>query len=54
MFSLVFPGQGSQTIGMGKDFFENYDLVKDLFKQADETLGINLSKIIFAYFFWNY
>ena len=46
MFSLVFPGQGSQTIGMGKDFFENYDLVKDLFKQADETLGVNLSKII--------
>ena len=46
MFSLVFPGQGSQTIGMGKDFFENYDLVKDLFKQADESLGINLSKII--------
>jgi len=46
MFSLVFPGQGSQTIGMGKDFFENYGLVKDLFKQADETLGINLSKII--------
>ena len=46
MFSLVFPGQGSQKIGMGKDFFENYDLVKDLFKQADETLGINLSKII--------
>ena len=46
MFSLIFPGQGSQTIGMGKDFFENYDLVKDLFKQADETLGINLSKII--------
>ena len=46
MFSLVFPGQGSQTIGMGKDFFENHDLVKDLFKQADETLGVNLSKII--------
>ena len=46
MFSLVFPGQGSQTIGMGKDFFENYNLVKDLFKQADELLGVNLSKII--------
>ena len=46
MFSLVFPGQGSQKIGMGKDFFENYDLVRDLFKQADETLGISLSKII--------
>ena len=46
MFSLVFPGQGSQTIGMGKDFFENYDLVKDLFNEADDSLGINLSKII--------
>jgi len=46
MFSLVFPGQGSQTIGMGKDFFENYELVKDLFKEADESLGISLSKII--------
>ena len=46
MFSLVFPGQGSQTIGMGKDFFENYDLVKDLFKKADESLGTSLSKII--------
>ena len=46
MFSLVFPGQGSQTIGMGKDFFENYDLVKDLFKEADDSLGTSLSKII--------
>ncbi|MDC2985624.1 ACP S-malonyltransferase [Candidatus Pelagibacter sp.] len=46
MFSLVFPGQGSQMIGMGKDFFENYDLVKDLFKEADESLGTSLSKII--------
>ena len=46
MFSLVFPGQGSQKIGMGKDFFENYDLVRDLFNQANDTLSINLSKII--------
>ena len=46
MFSLVFPGQGSQKIGMGKDFFENYDLVRNLFNQADDVLGINLSKII--------
>ena len=46
MFSLVFPGQGSQTIGMGKDFFENYNLVRDIFNQADDSLGINLSKII--------
>ena len=46
MFSLVFPGQGSQTIGMGKDFFENYDLVKDLFREADDSLGASISKII--------
>ncbi len=46
MFSVIFPGQGSQTIGMGKEFFEKYSLVKDLFNQADETLGISLSKII--------
>tara|TARA_B100000579_G_scaffold340273_1_gene291832 strand:+ start:494 stop:1420 length:927 start_codon:yes stop_codon:yes gene_type:complete len=46
MFSLIFPGQGSQIVGMGKDLFEKYDLVKDLFKQADESLGISLSKII--------
>ena len=46
MFSLVFPGQGSQKIGMGKDFFENYDLVKNLFKEADESLGISISKMI--------
>ena len=46
MFSLVFPGQGSQTIGMGKDFFKNYNLVKDLFKQADDSLGISISNII--------
>ena len=46
MFSLVFPGQGSQIIGMGKDFFEKYDLVKNLFKEADETLGVSISKII--------
>ena len=30
MFSVIFPGQGSQTIGMGKEFFENYNLVKEL------------------------
>ena len=46
MFSLVFPGQGSQTIGMGKSLFENYELVRDLFEKADESLGISLSKII--------
>ena len=47
MFSVIFPGQGSQIIGMGKEFFEKYNIVKDLFKQADDVLGFNLSKIIF-------
>ena len=46
MFSVIFPGQGSQLVGMGKEFYNNFDLVKDLFKEADETLNINLSKII--------
>ena len=46
MFSVIFPGQGSQIVGMGKEFFDKYDLVKGLFKEADEVLGIPLSKII--------
>ncbi len=46
MFSVIFPGQGSQLIGMGKEFFENYEIVKKLFKEADETLNYSLSKII--------
>ena len=46
MFSVIFPGQGSQTIGMGKDFFDKFQLVKELFKEADDILSIPLSKII--------
>ena len=47
MFSIIFPGQGSQIVGMGKEFFDKYELVKKLFKEADEVLGFSLSKIIF-------
>ena len=47
MFSVIFPGQGSQLVGMGKDLHAKYALVKDLFKNADEILGIPLSKLIF-------
>jgi [acyl-carrier-protein] S-malonyltransferase len=46
MFSVIFPGQGSQLVGMGKEFFDNYELVKKLFKEADEVLNFPLSKII--------
>ena len=42
MFSVIFPGQGSQIVGMGKEFFDKFDLVKNLFKEADETLGLSL------------
>ena len=46
MFSVIFPGQGSQLVGMGKDFHDKYALVQDLFKEADDTLGFSLSKLI--------
>ncbi len=46
MFSVIFPGQGSQSVGMGKEFYEKYDLVKNLFREADEALNVPLSKMI--------
>ena len=47
MFSIVFPGQGSQKIGMVKEFYEKYDLVKRLFRDADAVLNVPITKIIF-------
>ena len=46
MFSVIFPGQGSQIVGMGKEFFEKHEIVKKLFNEADEILEFNLSKLI--------
>ncbi|MDA9172650.1 ACP S-malonyltransferase [Candidatus Pelagibacter sp.] len=46
MFSVIFPGQGSQMVGMGKEFYDKFDLVKNLFKEADDTLNFSISKLI--------
>jgi [acyl-carrier-protein] S-malonyltransferase len=47
MKAYVFPGQGAQFTGMGKDLYDNYTAAKDLFHQADEILGFEISKIMF-------
>ena len=46
MFSVIFPGQGSQIVGMGKEFFNKHKIVKKLFRDADEALNFSISKII--------
>jgi [acyl-carrier-protein] S-malonyltransferase len=45
--ALVFPGQGSQYAGMGKDFYEKYPTAREIFQRADEALGFKLSELIF-------
>ena len=46
MFSVIFPGQGSQIVGMGKEFFDKYEIVKKLFQEANEILNFDISKMI--------
>lgn len=44
---LVFPGQGSQSIGMGKDVYDNFSIAKEIFHEVDDAISFNLSKLIF-------
>ena len=47
MFSLIFPGQGSQTVGMCRELYNKFELIKKIFKSADEILDFPLTKVIF-------
>ena len=46
MRAVLFPGQGSQYVGMGSDFYNKFDIVKKIFEKVDKTLGFSLTKII--------
>ncbi|MBC8302827.1 MAG: ACP S-malonyltransferase [Pelagibacterales bacterium] len=46
MFSVIFPGQGTQIVGMGKELHSKYDIIKTLFKEADDILGFSISNLI--------
>ena len=46
MNALIFPGQGAQIVGMGSEFYKKFNLVKNIFKEADEVLNFSLTKMI--------
>lgn len=46
-YAFIFPGQGSQSISMGKDFYDNFDLARELFEKASNILNIDMKKLCF-------
>ena len=45
--AFIFPGQGAQYVGMGKDFYESFSIVRETFQEADDRLGFSLTKLMF-------
>ena len=45
--AFLFPGQGSQFVGMGKDLYDRYEIVRQYYDRADQKLGMGLSKLMF-------
>ena len=49
MKAYVFPGQGAQFVGMGKDLYENNSLAKEMFEKANEILGFRITDLMFLF-----
>ena len=47
MFAIIFPGQGSQSLGMAKDFYDSFPIVKKIFEEVKDTSKIDINNIVF-------